>query len=164
MRWDGQLARLPVPAIAEFELHLMTQRKRADTWLMWGAAWTIMQGWCSDDGFFYFQPWLVGRGREAFEQAAGDPDSLAGVPQIRRLASRPRSDWYSDEWPEWEALNYVARTVCEHAAGDGGGLDRALEAHGLRRISDVDPRDDRWNFDDLEQRCMRLPRLTALLG
>ena len=42
------------------------QRKRADTWLMWGAARIIMQGWCSDDGFFYFQPWLVGLGRDAF--------------------------------------------------------------------------------------------------
>jgi hypothetical protein len=27
---------------------------------MWGAAWQIMQGFCSDDGFGYFQPWLVG--------------------------------------------------------------------------------------------------------
>jgi uncharacterized protein DUF4240 len=30
----GHLARLPVPAIIEFELHLTAQRKRADTRLM----------------------------------------------------------------------------------------------------------------------------------
>jgi hypothetical protein len=36
------LAGLPVRAIIEFELHLAAQRKRADTWLMWGAAWIIM--------------------------------------------------------------------------------------------------------------------------
>lgn len=32
------LGRLPVPAIIEFELHLTAQRKRVDTWHMWGAA------------------------------------------------------------------------------------------------------------------------------
>jgi hypothetical protein len=37
----GQLARLPVPPIIEFELHLTAQRKRVDTRLMWGAAWNI---------------------------------------------------------------------------------------------------------------------------
>jgi hypothetical protein len=160
----GQLARLPVPAIVEFELHLAAQRKRADTWLMWGAAWIILQGWCSDDSFFYFQPWLVGLGRETFERAAGDPDSLVGVPQIRRLAGRPRSGWSDDEWPDWELLNYVAHRACERAAGDEDGLDSALEAQGLHRICDAAPQDDPWNFGDPEQRHTRLPRLSALLG
>jgi hypothetical protein len=71
-----------------------------------------MQG-CSGDGFFYFQPWLVGLGLETFERVAGNPDSLAGVPQIHRLAGRRRSDWSDDEWPEWERLNYVALNAYE---------------------------------------------------
>jgi hypothetical protein len=50
------LAGLPVRAIIEFELHLAAQRKRADTWLRWGAAWIVMQGGCSDDGFFTSSP------------------------------------------------------------------------------------------------------------
>ena len=105
-----RLAGLSGRAIIEFELNLAAQRKRADTWLMWGAAWIIMQGWCSDDGFFYFQPWLVGLGHQTFERVAGDPDSLADIPQIRpRLAGRPSSDWSDEEWPEWELLNYAAR-------------------------------------------------------
>jgi hypothetical protein len=160
----GHLAGLPVSAIVEFELHLTAQRKRVDSWLMWGAAWIIMQGWCSDDGFFYFQPWLVGLGYEAFEQAASNPDSLAGIPEIRRLAGRPRSDWSDDEWPEWELLNYAARSAYERATGDEAGLDDALEAQGFRRISDADPHDQPWDFDDPDHRHMRLPRLTALLG
>jgi hypothetical protein len=160
----AQLARLPVPAIIEFELHLTAQRKRVDTWLMWGAAWIIMQGWCSDDGFFYFQPWLVGLGHDTFEQVAGNPDSLVDVPQIRCLAGRPRSDWSDDEWPDWEFLNYVARQACERATGQGDGLDNALEARGLHRISGAAPEDDRWNYDDPDQRLARLPRLTALLA
>jgi Protein of unknown function (DUF4240) len=73
---------------------------------MWGAAWHIMQGWCSDDGFWYFQPWLVGLGQDTFEAIAANPDALAETPQIRRLVGRPTSDWSNDEWPEWESLNY----------------------------------------------------------
>jgi hypothetical protein len=61
----ARLAQLPAPEIVEFELHLMSQRKPVDTRLVWGAAWHIMRGWCSDDGFWYFQPWLVGLGRDA---------------------------------------------------------------------------------------------------
>jgi hypothetical protein len=158
------LARLPVPAIIEFELHLTAQRKRVDTWLTWGAAWIIMQGWCSDDGFFYFQPWLVGLGHQTFERVADNPDSLADTPQIRRLAGRPSSDWSDDEWPEWELLNYVARNAYERATGDEDGLDNALEAQGLHRICDAAPEDDPWDYDDPGQRLARLPRLTALLG
>jgi hypothetical protein len=158
------LAGLPVRAIIEFELHLAAQRKRADTWLMWGAAWIIMQGGCSDDGFFYFQPWLVGPGRDRFERVADNPDSLADVPQIRRLAGRPSPDWSGEEWPEWELLNYVARNAYERATGQEDGPGNALEAQGLHRISDAAPEDDPWNYDAPGQRLARLPRLTALLG
>jgi hypothetical protein len=160
----GQLAAMPVPAIVEFELHLVAQRKRADTWQMWGAAWIIMGGGCSDDGFFYFRPWLVGLGREVFGRAVADPDSLAGVPQIRRLVNRPGSGWPGGERPDWELLNYVARIACERATGDGDALDNALEAQGVRRVSDNDPQDDPWDFEDPGQRLARLPRLSALLG
>jgi len=163
-RLTENLARLPGPAIIEFELHLAAQRKRADTWLMWGAAWIIMQGWCSDDGFFYFQPWLVGLGHQTFERVVDNPDYLAGVPQIQRLAGRPGSDWSDDEWPEWELLNYVACYAYERANGEEDGLDNALEIQGLHRICDVAPEGDRWNFDDPDERLAKLPRLTALLG
>lgn len=158
------LARLPAPAIIEFELHLTAQRKRVDTWLMWGAAWIIMQGWCSGDGFFYFQPWLIGLGHETFERVAGNPDHLASIPQIQRLAGRRRSDWSDDQWPEWELLNYVARNAYERVTGGSDGLDNALESRGLHRICDVAPEGDRWNYDDPEERLARLPHLTALLG
>jgi hypothetical protein len=160
----GQLARLPVPAIIEFELHLTTRRKRVDTRLMWGAAWNIMQGWCSDDSFFYFQSWLVGLGHDVFERVVSNPDSLADVPQIRRLAGRPSSDWPDNEWPEWELLNYVALNAYQRTTGEEHGLDNALEAQGVRRICDAAPEDDPWNYDDPDQKRVKLPRLTALTG
>ncbi|MEV0169289.1 uncharacterized protein DUF4240 [Nonomuraea fuscirosea] len=164
-RWlTTQLAQLPISEIIEFELHLTDQRKRVDTRLMWGAAWHILQGWCSDDSFWYFQPWLIGLGHDAFEQVAANPDSLADLPQVRRLAGRPNSDWSDDEWPEWELLNYVALEAYERATGQEDGLDNALEAQGLHRVCDAFPEDERWDYDDTDQRRARLPRLTNLLG
>jgi len=158
------LAQLPVEQIIEFELHLTTQRRRVDTQLMWGAACHIMQGRCSDDSFWYFQPWLVGLGREAFDRVAAHPDALAQLPQVRRLAGRARSEWSDDEWPEWELLNYVAVNAYQNATGQDGGLDGALEARGHRRICNAAPEDEPWDYDDPAQRRARLPSLTELLA
>ncbi|GIG93090.1 DUF4240 domain-containing protein [Plantactinospora endophytica] len=159
-----RLARLPAAQIIEFELHLTTQRRRADTRLMWGAAWYIMQGWCSGDSFWYFQPWLVGLGRDVFDRVAAHPDALAQLPQVRRLAGRARSEWSDDEWPQWELLNYVAVNAYQHATGQEDGLDQALEARGHYRVCDAAPEDEPWDYDDPEQRRARFPRLTELIG
>src|SRR5687768_17923678 len=55
-----KLAALPPRDIEDFQIHLDEQRRRVDSWLVWGAAYQILDGLCSDDGFFYFQAWLVG--------------------------------------------------------------------------------------------------------
>jgi hypothetical protein len=57
-----------------------------------------------------------------------------------------------------------ARNAYERAAGQEDGLDDALEAQGLHRISDAAPEDDPWNYHAPDQRRARLPRLTALMG
>jgi hypothetical protein len=123
-----------------------------------------MEGFCSDDSFFYFQPWLVGLGRETFERVATDPDALADVPEVRRLAGRPVKEWTDEEWPEWELLNYVALEACEQVTGDEDGLEDGLEARGLERVCDADPEDEAWDHSSLEERTARVPRLVALLG
>jgi hypothetical protein len=42
---------------------------------MWCAGY-IMNGGCSDDGFEYFRLWVISRGREVYENAKANPDSL----------------------------------------------------------------------------------------
>ena len=158
------LAELPVDDILDFEVHLTAQRKRVDTWLMWGVAGFLMEGFCSDDSFFYFQPWLVGLGRDTFEQVAADPDALAGVPEVRRLAGRPLKDWTDEEFPEWEGLNYVALEACQQVTGEEDGLDDGLSARGLERVCDNDPQDEQWDESSDAERTARIPRLNALLG
>src|SRR6266545_1141201 len=49
---------------------------RAYTVDLWGAAYLI-NGGASDDGFYYFRCWLIGMGREVYEAAVPNPDSLA---------------------------------------------------------------------------------------
>ncbi len=49
---------------ADFHHHLNAARRPIDTYAMWGAAYQVMDGLCSDDGFWYFQPWLIGQGAD----------------------------------------------------------------------------------------------------
>lgn len=159
-----QLAGLPAEDILDFEVHLTAQRKRVDTWVMWGVGACLMQGMCSTDGFFYFQPWLIGLGRETFEKVAADPDALADVPEVRHLAGRPIRDWADDEWPEWELLNYVALEAYARVTGEENGLDEVLDARGLGRVCDPEPEGEDWDYESPAERGARIPRLAALLG
>lgn len=69
------LRELSVDEIIAFEVAFRDYLNKAYTWDLWGAAYVI-HGGCSHDGFEYFRRWLVTRGREAYEAALADPDSL----------------------------------------------------------------------------------------
>jgi len=47
--------------------------------------------------FWYFLPWLVGLGREYFDRVVADPDALADVPEVRRLAMLTMDRWTDDD-------------------------------------------------------------------
>ncbi len=160
----AQLAGRSLDDIIAFEIHLTEQRKRVDTWEMWGVATYLCQGFCSGDGFFYFQPWLVGLGRETFERVAADPDALAEVAAVQRLAGRPVREWDDDEWPEWESLNYVALHAYAQVTGEEDGLDDALEARGQDRVCEPEPDGEDRDYTSAEVRAVRIPRLAALFG
>jgi Protein of unknown function (DUF4240) len=155
-----QLAQQPAAKIVDFQVLLDQARERADTWDMWGAAYWICDGLCSGDGFFYFQVWLIGLGRQAFEQTVANPDNLAALPAVLRLAGRPVGAWVDDEWPHWEALGYVACWTYEQVTGEPDGLFDALEARGHRLRADPDPTGARWDFEDPIEAARRLPRLS----
>jgi uncharacterized protein DUF4240 len=161
---SAQLAKRPADDIVAFELHLAAQRGRVDTWRMWGVGLYLMQGLCSTDAFFYFQPWLVGLGRTTFERVVADPDALADVPEVIGLAGRPADEWADDEWPEWELLNYAALEAYELATGDANALDDDLDARGLGRVCDPSPEGDSWDYESPTEREALIPRLSALLG
>src|SRR5215467_7457478 len=70
------LRELSLEEIISFEVAFRRYLNEAYTWELWGAAYVINSG-CSDDGFEYFRRWLVSKGRDVYELALADPDSLA---------------------------------------------------------------------------------------
>lgn len=71
-----RLLRSDPDSVLDFARHFESRYNRAYRWDLWGAAWVLLGG-ASDDAFDYFRCWLIGQGREVFEGALHDPDSLA---------------------------------------------------------------------------------------
>jgi hypothetical protein len=124
---DGQinalrsvLRELPIEDIVSFELAFRRYLNQAYTWDLWGAAYVI-HGGCSDDGFEYFRRWLVSRGRDVYETALANPESLA------QLDAQPGPD---DVW-EFEAIYYVTRRAFEEKGGEGDVRDHSEPEAGL---------------------------------
>ncbi|MEV4702147.1 DUF4240 domain-containing protein [Actinoplanes sp. NPDC049316] len=158
--------------IADFQWHLDGLRDLVDSFHMWGAASLILDGFCSDDGFWYFQCWLIGLGRETFARVAGDPDELAEVPAVRALAGRRTGEWGDEEWLEWESLDYVADHAHAQVTGVEGKLDEELEARAALTEgtaesrpavcrSSPQPSDAIWDFGDRAEQERRYPRLAS---
>ncbi|MFB6577875.1 DUF4240 domain-containing protein [Streptomyces sp. NPDC056402] len=115
---------------------------------LWAAAYVI-NGGCSDDGFDYFRGWLLTQGREVFETALADPDSLAAHPAVREAAERGL------ELEDESALS-IAWTAYEAGTGRELPADSCTISYPA-----LDPS---WDFDfgDTEEIAARLPRLSAL--
>jgi hypothetical protein len=71
----SELSSTEIEAFARDQANLMQTSYR---WDLWGAAFVI-NGGCSDDGFDDFRGWLMLQGRDVWEAALRDPESLAGV-------------------------------------------------------------------------------------
>jgi hypothetical protein len=127
-----------VAALARAEWELRARSYRVD---LWGAAYLI-NGGCSDDGFEYFRGWLIAQGRDVFERAVADPDTLAEVPAVR-------------EGPadlEAEDMFGVATSVYWDRAGRA-----PADTASYPQLTAS------WDFEDEEERRRRLPRLAAAL-
>jgi hypothetical protein len=64
-----------------------------------------MNGGCGDDGFCYFRDWLIAQGKEVFDAAVADPESLAKID-------------LGDEEMEAEGMAYVAGEVFAERTGE----------------------------------------------
>jgi len=145
-----RLAKLPPDEILDFDYWWHFNLSESYDWTLWGAAY-IINGGCSDDGFQYFREWLLLQGREIFQTAVSNPDSLADVV----------------DGDEVECECYPATTAWFRATGtteDDAGY-AALEAAQKKRHKKW-PRfpdlGDGWDFDDEREMKRRYPRLTAM--
>ena len=96
----------------------------------------LFTGGCSDDGFDYFRDWLVSEGRDIFNGALADPESLADLPPV--------------EDSELETMRYVADEVYEEKTG--GTMETRMRDSG-------EPAGEEWDEDTVTD---RYPRLAAI--
>lgn len=141
----AQLAERGPDDVLAFDAALSHLLADSYTTELWAAAYLI-NGGASDDGFDYFRGWLVAQGRDTFEAAVAEPDSLADVPAVRAAMAE-------GEELESEAMLAVAWEVYEDLTGDElPETDRAA----LPQLEAM------WDFDDEHEMRVRLPRLAAL--
>jgi Protein of unknown function (DUF4240) len=114
---------------------------------LWRAASLINRG-CTDDGFEDFRGWLIAQGREIYEAALRDPDSLAS---LKAVTGRRPPPWERLECQDllsaW-AVAYVAVTGEELPSPSGPPVPLVLLG-------------EHWDAEDTEELARRYPRLWA---
>jgi uncharacterized protein DUF4240 len=136
---EERLSQLPAQQIVEFERIRHRLDQQAYTWDIWGAAYVIDDG-CSDDCFRDFRAYLISLGRDPYEGAMSDPDSLAPVVQ-------------DAEEGDWENADNVAPDAYESATGEDIPTDDS-DLSG-------NPGGESWDDEDQEALVQRYPRLAA---
>jgi hypothetical protein len=100
------------------------------TWDLWGAAYVI-NGGCGDDTFSDFRSSLISRGKNSFEQAVANPESLAG-------------ENFDEEAWFFEGFQYAVHEGVEAVAGS--------EALSGKTITE-EPSGEQWEEDPEALRC-----------
>jgi len=128
----SELSKLSIDEIKSFDELYFNQIIRAYRWDLWGAAYVI-NGGCSDDCFRYFCDFLISEGKEVFESALVDPESLAELDDIEA---------------ELEEFGYVAMELYEEKAGS--------EMPDNSITYPQQPVGDEWDEDGVEKLYPRL--------
>jgi len=143
--------------IVEFELAFDEVASHAYRLDLWAAAY-LMNGGCSDDCFDYFRGWLIAQGRDVWDAALADPESLADILDADA----------EDESIDGEGLLVAASRAYGRVAGDEerfwDALERARAANPEADSQPEDPSGGEFNFDfdDPDQMRAHLPRLAAI--
>jgi hypothetical protein len=135
--------------IISFEVAFRRYLNLAYTWDLWGAAYVI-HGGCSDDGFEYFRRWLVSRGRDVYEAALADPDSLAQ----RDVQPGPDGVW------EFEEIYYVVGDAFKEKGGEGDVRDHSEPEAGM---GGPEPSGEPFSEEE-EHLARRYPKLWQRFG
>ena len=120
-----QLEELEPSEIESFQDHFDSLIDKAYRWDLWGAAYMIGGG-CSDDGFIDFRYALISKGKEVYERALENPDSLSDLGPEAELDN--------------EAFGYVAQQVYEEIKG--------CDMPRSQRIQSEESMGEEWDFED----------------
>lgn len=145
------LSGLPPDEVIGFGVQFDLLQAEAYRWDLWGAAYLI-KGGASDDGFDHFRGWLLAQGRETWEAALADPDSLADV------IDEDLDDDF--EGFDGEALLAVGSEAYAATGGSANEYWSAVDA-ATPDAPEV-PAGEEFDFDDGDELRERFPRLAAL--
>ncbi|KZZ83066.1 DUF4240 domain-containing protein [Bacillus sp. SJS] len=148
------LAKKPVQDIIKFDEIFSRYFVRSYTSHLWAAAFIIMGG-CSDDSFDYFRAWLLYQGKEVYEAAIRDPESL--IPSLKKLEE-------NDEIPQFEDLTYIGALAFEEKTGqDDNSFYELYDQIVLESVVEPNIVLD-WDEDDEEGLMLRFPKLWERYG
>ncbi|QJX00004.1 DUF4240 domain-containing protein [Frigoriglobus tundricola] len=151
-RLEARLAKLKPDHILDFSHWWHVMMCEAYSWNLWGAAYLI-NGGCSDDGFHYFCNWLILKGRDVFQAAVTNPDTLADVVD-------PDAEFTECGWdPGANAWFTATKTKSDDAGYAAFGAAEQARHPGRRPYPDLGIE---WDHDDEEEMGKRYPRLSAL--
>lgn len=105
---EDRLRRLDKVGIQRFDRGFWKAMHRAYNWDLWGVA-NLANGHNGQEGFLGFRAWVVSRGKDVFDAAIADADSLAQHVAAQRSGEQPLCDA--------EGLCHVARNAYEAAHG-----------------------------------------------
>lgn len=131
---EAELRHLPLDEVRSFHRHFDECEDRAYSWELWAAAY-IIGGGCSDDAFSDFRATLISMGRQTFERALADPQSLADID-------------YDAETAHYEGYQYVPTKVEEEL---GGG-----ETSPRYAPAPAEPSGQSWDEDKVAELYPRL--------
>jgi hypothetical protein len=100
---DAALRQLPLDEVRSFHVHFYECQDCAYRWELWAAAY-IIGGGCSNDKFSDFRSTLISMGRQIFERALADPQSLADID-------------YDPDVADYEGYQYVPSQVERDLSG-----------------------------------------------
>lgn len=136
---EKELLKLSAIEILEFDNKFRTLRGEVYNWDFWAAAY-IINGGCSDDCFSDFRGWLIGQGKETFENAVDNIENLTKLNETND--------------GDWEGLSYIPTDAYENKTGNEmpTGISENFEIKG-----------EEWeeDGDDLKN---RFPKLWAKFG
>lgn len=135
-----ELLRMSVQEIIQFQNRFDAAMRKAFRWDMWAAA-DVINGGCSDDGFEDFLHALIALGREAYESAVRNPDSLADLDFTTPLDN--------------EGFGYAAAEAYEVMTGGEDIYD--LPRNGIS----LHPPGNKQIRHDLSMRARAFPKLCA---
>jgi hypothetical protein len=108
----------------------------------WDAAYIIGCG-CGDDGFWEFRAWLIAQGKEVYEKALADPESLVDLIEMDKDAQEG-------------ALIYVVMTAYEQKTGKEMPIRESKVSRPIAQLKGT-----HWGEEHVNS---RFPKLAAKFG